>query len=186
MKFFNCTLEKVEKMCNSIMYVFEPRSYLDVPDDIVQFVEQELKPFGIMKCDYGITEDQLKDVKRDGLINYVKGTLRTRILNYMSQKDEYQKKGVTIPDDPRFSRALRFEKEIYQLLKMSKPVEQELSFLSDEERKGIGIDDKYIEFLADQDVFNVTKDSVVVEDAAVAEARKQKKGSPKSFADLEA
>ena len=187
MLFFNTTLEKIKKMCCSKSFVFDPRSYTEVDDNLSDFMEVALKDWGVVKCQHGITESELKELKRQGLINYVKGILRVRINNYLSEKEDFKRRGVQLPDDVRLVRALRHEKEIYALLNMERPIEQELSYLTEEQRKNMGIDDGRIEYLAEQGVFNVEPDKVVVEDAAKEAAKHQKKkGGLKSFSELAA
>jgi hypothetical protein len=165
MKMFNTTLEKVEKQFNSVMYVFLPGQETDVPDNMLQFIEPAMKDLGVVAMRPEMSAEELKEAKRQGLIAYVKGALRERIVNFIRQEDEFKKNGVTLEREPRFQRALRWEKEIMALLKMEKPIEEELSFLTHDQRKEIGIDDARIEHFAVSGVFNVKPSDITVEPA---------------------
>ena len=76
-----------------------------------------------------LIEEAFDAEKRKALLAYLGITLRERIVNFYAYQDDLRKKGATITADPRFDRALRWEKELRQVLSAEAPIEEELSFL---------------------------------------------------------
>jgi len=112
-----------------VVLVFKPQSYTEVPDDLANFVEEGLNTRGVFKAPLGMSEEAFDAEKRKALLAYLGITLRERIVNFYAYQDDLRKKGATITADPRFDRALRWEKELRQVLSAEAPIEEELSFL---------------------------------------------------------
>ncbi len=147
MKMFNASLERFKFQCDSIVFRFEPRSAIEVPDRLVEFVYNAHKHYGVFPIYPSMTQDDIKKAHREAMKSYLYGRIRDRILNYQSMVDDYKKRGVTIEKDARFERALRWDKEIRTYLNIEAPLEEELSFLTHEERLGVGIDDERIQHI---------------------------------------
>lgn len=131
MRLYNASLEKFKIQCNSFVLVFRPKEFTNCPDDIVNFAYEQVKDRGVFIVPPDVTEDsdEFKKRKRQALLSYLGITLRERIVNYYAMQDDFKRKGVTLQPDVQFSRALRWEKELRQLLENEAPIEEELSFL---------------------------------------------------------
>jgi len=163
MKFYNTSLETFDRMVDSRVFKFFPREYTEVPDQYVDMLYEQVKMWGCFPIRHGMTEEQIKKAKYDALKEYLNGALRIRIECYAMQKDQYNKMGITLQPDAREKRALRWREEIHRLLELESPIEEELSFLSSEDRKALGIDASNIKDVEDklkdipQDIFSVEK-----------------------------
>lgn len=131
MRFYTASLEKFKIQCNSIVLVFRPRQFTQVPDDLANFVMEQVKYRGVFSVPSDIAEDspEFEKRKRDSLLQYLGITLRERIVNYYAMQDDYKRRGVTLLPDAAFQRALRWEKELREMLQSQAPIEEELSFL---------------------------------------------------------
>lgn len=114
-------------------------SSIDVDENLVPFLESSFGHRGLFAYKSG--EDLKPQVWR-ALAKYREETLLNRIRYINSQRDDYKKKGVTLEESPLLKRSIRWEKEIVAKLKLEAPVETELSFLDESDRKRFGINDE--------------------------------------------
>lgn len=192
-KMVNASLDSFKLQCNSKVFKFEPRSSVKVPLDLVDFMMNQLRDKGVFPVYPTMTAEQVKSAERSALISYLNGALRERIINYYSQQDDYKKRGVTLQDDPRFKRALRWDKEIRAKLELESPIEEELSFLNADQRKSIGINDDNIKHQEDA-ALNIFDPDFILEsngyksqknDEVVEKPRRGRKPAPSSFKDTD-
>lgn len=160
-KMFNTSLEDFSIQCDSKFFQFNKRSSTMVDDHLVEFVYAQTKDRGVFPVYSSMTKDEIKKGARKALLCYLDATLRQRIRNYIAQQDDFKKKGITWSDDPRLTRAIRWEKEIVAMLEMEAPINEELSFLDAERRKSLGIDDSRIQSFEGEALFDA--DDILVE-----------------------
>lgn len=128
MKMYNVTLEPVKIQCASRVFRFEPKKSVEVPNELIPFMEEQGKELGVFTLRDGMSKEEAKNAALEALRNYLNGALRTRISNYYRYTDEMKKKGISLQPDVQFARALRWDKEIRDLLKIEQKVEKELSY----------------------------------------------------------
>lgn len=127
-KVYNASLEKYEIQIFSKMFVFNPRSYTEVPDTHSWPIAREHHTKGLIIVEDG---SDFKAKERQALISYLR-RLDERIRNYHSELDEFRRKGAHIEKKPEHLRAERWREEIIKRLEMTAPVVEELSFLNPE------------------------------------------------------
>ena len=156
MKMYNTSMEGFKCQCDSKVFVFKPRESTEVPESLTGFLYERYKDSGIFIILPEDTPLQVKKKARDALLSYLHGALRERIINFNAEADEARRRGATLPKSSLFERALRWDKEIRIKLEVEAPIERELSFLSEEERKKIGMVVPELEYI-DQNLFNPTR-----------------------------
>lgn len=137
----NATLENYETQCNSRHFTFPRRTVVEVPDQYAQPLLKQLKAKGvfIIPTTAPMGEDgkpvsgwdaekAKKDAEWDGLLQYKNGRLRARINNFIMQKDEFQKRGITLQPDPAYLQAVKWDEEISKHLNTYKPIREDLSY----------------------------------------------------------
>lgn len=188
MLMYNTSLETFDHQCNSIVFKFFPRQATNVPDDLKDFVYESLKARGVFPLIPGKTPEEIKKDARNAMISYLKGTIEERITNFIAQMDEFKKKGVTVDEDPRLTRAKRWKKELIAVLEMEAPIEEELSFLDDATREGLGITEKKYSHVPEGLLSSaITEEKKIVNEASAAkdlenlvtESLKPKLGRPR-------
>ena len=150
MKMYNTSLDTFKTQCDSRTYVFRPKEATEVRDDLALILEDRLKDYGVFVIR---PEDSLETIKkktRAALLAYRNGRLRERIGNFMARQDEERLRGATHVMNPAFDRALRWDKEITALLELEAPIEQELTFLNEEQRKKASLQEGTFTHLADK------------------------------------
>jgi len=176
-KMFNTSLEDFAIQCDSKFFQFNKRSSTLVDDHLVQFVYAQTKDRGVFPVYPSMTKDQVKKEARLALLSYLDATLRQRIRNYIAQQDDYKKKGITWTDDVRLTRAIRWEKEIVDMLEMEAPIHEELSFLSAKRREELGIKDDRVMDFEGESLFD-SDDILAENDLATPDVLKRKAGRP--------
>lgn len=132
-RMYTASLEKFKIQCNSIVFVFRPRTFTKIPNDLVPFILQQIANRGVFLVPDDVAEgsQEFNKRKREALLAYLGVWLRERIVNHLAQQDDFRRKGVTLLADARFERAIRWEKELRQELQSFAPIEEELSFLEE-------------------------------------------------------
>lgn len=128
---FNASLEKWEIQVNTKVYTFLPREITQVPEEVTPILEMEYAAKGIIAVYPG---DDFKAKERQALIAYLE-TINNRIQNYQSEFDEAKRRGVTMEAASAWTRAKRWKEEILTKLNMEAPLEEEKSFLAEEDMK---------------------------------------------------
>jgi len=146
-KMMNVTLENYKTQCDSHPVVFPKMgtykeiinadtgavleridlSVVEVPDRLASMLAGQMLHKGVFLVPENPAE--FEEAKREALIRYVNGRLKTRITNYLMQKDEYEKKGSTFQYTDGFEEALRWDKEIRHVLNQQRPIRETGSFL---------------------------------------------------------
>lgn len=145
-KMFNATLEDFEVQFSGRIYNFKARDFVEVPEmtrdfeEVPEYLEREYGNRGIFILRPG---DDFKTLERKALIRYLE-TLNERINNHQVKIDEMKAQGKTPPDFIHLKKALIWKKEIMAKLEMEAPLEVIPSFLDDEARKKLGIEDKNV------------------------------------------
>jgi len=146
-KMMNVTLENYRTQCDSQVFIFPKMgtykeiinastgevlerielNVVDVPERLVPFLVKQMHSKGV----FLVPEDpaQFDEAKRSALIRYLNGRLRTREVNYMRQKDEYEKMGATFQYPEAFEETIRWAKEIRHILNQQRPIRETGSFL---------------------------------------------------------
>jgi len=190
-KMFNVSLDRFRQQCDSLTFDFEPRSYVtmcgrpptkEIPERIAPLLYELTKDQGVFIVHPGMEEKDIKAQERQALLRYLGGALHERIKNYISEEDDFKRKGVTLKRNKHFENALRYQKEIREMLEMEAPIEEELSFFDAERRKALGVDGRNIQHVA-SGLFD--PDTVVVTDTQTEfEKSEPKKPAPTSFKDV--
>lgn len=110
--------------------------WVEVPDNLAPFLYNQFNLRGLMMASARVGTAEFKKAHREALIKYLGIYLRERIVNFMAFEDEMRRKGARIIPDPRFERALRWEKELRELLNKDAPIEEELSFYESKRVEG--------------------------------------------------
>ncbi len=148
MKMFNATLEEFIEQCDSKVFRFKPYEATEVDDYLVQHMYKKTREKGIFILDPRFSKDQLKKAVREAQIEYLEGTLRKRIRNYLSQKDDYKKAGVTLEDAPELKEAMKWDKELRTLLEKEAPLRVIKSF------KDFDLEESLSVSVSDPELFN--------------------------------
>lgn len=133
MQMMNASLEDVKTQCDSQVFRFKAREKIEVPQHLSKFLLDQLSKKGIF-----IVPDKPEDFEKAhyaALRNYLNGTLKIRIQNYLHEQDEFKKKGVTLQPSKDFERALRHQKELTEILNEKAPDTVELSYLDMKDMK---------------------------------------------------
>lgn len=177
-KMYNTSPEDFNIQCDSKFFIFKKRASTLVDDTLVPFIVAQTKDQGVFPIYPSMTKDEIKKGARTALLCYLEATLRQRIRNYIAQQDDYKKKGVTWAEDVRLTRALRWEKEIIEMLEMEAPINEEISLLSAERRKALGITDERISHFEGEALFD-SDEILIANDLASPEVLKRAVGRPK-------
>jgi hypothetical protein len=176
---YNPTLQKLKWTCASRVYEFDPDSYQMVEYDHIVYLKEQMWQWGLFVMERG---QDFKEARRQALIKYLTGGLQQIINGWESYKDDYRKRGIEIEDPPKLKEAKRWKKELEFHLEKEAPIEERLSFLSDEERKQIGIEEKCaIRKSEEPNIFSALEEIKVVEDVVPQAIRDRAKRAPKSF-----
>jgi len=165
---YNTSMEKYRIQCCSQVFTFEPRAVTEVPDAFVTYLYKDYKKNGIFPIYPSDTPEMLKIKSKEALLAYRDGVLRERITNYYSQADEFKKRGITLEENKHFKTAKRWNSEIMQFLNIEEPIDEELSFLTDEQRKQTGEEKKLV--FMDQNISDPKKIKAAVK-ATTAQER---------------
>ena len=191
-KLYNASLESFAVMSESRYFKFEPRSYTECDDMYLKFLLEKVERWGVFQVKEGMvgTDGNFTEAGKQASFNalkaYIRGALATRIQNYISQKDMYTKMGVTLPTIPAERRAMKWDAEIRKILDIHAPLEEELSFLTEDDKLVLGIEDPNAkEKVANihQDVFSREKLATAKEVEREIPVKKSKK--IESFENLE-
>ncbi|OQA61431.1 MAG: hypothetical protein BWY41_00111 [Candidatus Atribacteria bacterium ADurb.Bin276] len=146
-KMMNVTLETYKTQCDSYPFIFPkmgtykevkdevtgeivekiPLNIVEVPDRLAPLLYEQMKSKGVFIIPDN--PEEFEEAKRQAMINYLNGRLKTRISNHLMQKDEYERKGSTFQFTETFNEALRWDKEIRHVLNQQKPMRESGSFL---------------------------------------------------------
>lgn len=146
-KMMNVTLENYKTQCDSYPVVFPKMgtykeiinadtgavlerielNVVEVPDRLAPMLAEQMQHKGVFLVPENPAD--FEEAKREALIRYVNGRLKTRITNYLMQKDEYEKKGSTFQYTDGFEESLRWDKEIRHVLNQQRPIRETGSFL---------------------------------------------------------
>lgn len=134
MQMMNASLEDVKTQCNSRVFNFRKRETINnVPSELAPMLYEQLKNKGIFIVPEN--PDDFDKARYNALRLYLKGTLKLRIQNYLLQYDEFKKRGVTLPEEPHYQQALKWQTELSKLLDEKAPVVENLSFDDYEKEK---------------------------------------------------
>lgn len=146
-KMMNVTLENYRTQCDSHPFIFPKMgtykeiineqtgvvlekvdlSIVEVPDRLAPLLAEQMQTKGVFLIP--ANPEDFEEAKRQSLISYLNGRLKTRLANYLMQKDEYEKKGSTFQYTEGFNEAIRWDKEIRFLLNQQRPIRETGSFL---------------------------------------------------------
>lgn len=136
----NVTLETYETQCDSYPFVFPKMATVEVADRLAPLLYQQLKSKGVFIIPDN--DSEFEEAKRQAMINYLNGRLKTRIENHLMQKDEYERKGATFQYTDSFNEAIRWDKEIREILNRHKPIRESGSFFDYFERDANAIQEE--------------------------------------------
>lgn len=125
-RIFNPTLENLDVQCNSRLFRFKAREFLEIPEQYADMIIESWKHRGLFEFRNG---DDFKSKERDGLIAFVQNTINDRIRNYTSWMDDMKKRGITLEEPAKLKQAKDARKQIIKLLEMTEPIEKVLSYL---------------------------------------------------------
>jgi hypothetical protein len=143
---------------------------------------------GLIVLEYGM---DFKAAERKALEGYLKGVIFERLRNYEAMFDESKKKGVTldVSDYPDYARAKRWKKEIKAKLNMEDEHRDELSFISDDDRKKLGITDERVKQFKEKKIdFDIAQAKVMEaseEGMVIKKKPGRKRKEVESFADTD-
>lgn len=146
-KMMNVTLENYKTQCDSRVFIFpkmgtykevinadtgavlekKDLSIVDVPERLAPLLAEQMMTKGVFLIPENPNE--FEEAKRQALIRYVNGRLKTRITNFVMQKDEYERRGSTFQFSDEFEEAIRWDKEIRHVLNQQRPIRESGSFL---------------------------------------------------------
>lgn len=126
----NTSLEKFRVQVDSKVFSFKPNGSVMVPYDLVMEVYERTKDYGTCPIYKNMSDEEIAQTIREARLNYLNGVIRERLANFTAQADEFKKRGVTLPEDPLFTRTMRWKKELETLLNQDAPIVEELSFSS--------------------------------------------------------
>lgn len=145
MRFYNVTLEEKNWSCDSVQYNLKPRKIVTMKDEHGWLAKEQLKYDGIVCLDGINSDDEFKTAEREALIQYLKGNLKLRIAYFNAYYEDARKAGIQIgKDDPLYLRLNRWSTELIKKLEQEAPMEVELSYLTSDERKSMGITERGI------------------------------------------
>lgn len=127
---FNATLEKHMFQIHSQPLIFEPCSYLDVPDVLIRDLVRMKPGYGLVVC-YGDEDFDFEKAKRQALLDYIgpSGRLGKRIKHYKEEKEWMLKYKQFYNEEPfEFKKAVSFDKEIRNLLNEQQIIDEIPSF----------------------------------------------------------
>lgn len=145
MRFYNVTLEEKNWSCDSVQYNLKPRKIVTMKDEHGWLAKEQLKYDGIVCLDGINSDDEFKTAEREALIQYLKGNIKLRIAYFNAYYEDARKAGIQIQkDDPLYTRLNRWSAELMEKLEQQAPMEIELSYLTSDDRKSMGITDRGI------------------------------------------
>lgn len=134
---YNATLERYRITIDSKGFVFEPNSFTDVPDDLINYNGQPgllvrdyvNNGWGLMVC-YADEDFDFEQEKRDTLIKYISegGRLFRRLLNFQRAKEEAERRGEMYIEPPLYTQSKKWDEELRELLNAKRPILEEKSF----------------------------------------------------------
>lgn len=147
-KMMNVTLENYRTQCDSRVFKFPKMgtfkevinadtgavleridlSVVDVPDRLAPLLAEQMINKGVFLVPEN--PEDFPEAKRQALLRYLNGRLKSRISGFIMQKDEYERMGSTFQFKEEFEEAIRWDKEIRHVLNKERPIRESGSFLA--------------------------------------------------------
>lgn len=130
---FNATLERIREQVNSRVFVWEPNSACEVPDELIKTPKVQKffsQGHGMFIC-YDNDEDfDFEKERRAALTKYIRegGLLHRQIRDFNKRKEEDIKRGMTWVDPPRFVQLKKWYEDLKEMLGHEEKIEGYTSF----------------------------------------------------------
>lgn len=138
--FFNATHESFKIQCDSKIFVFKGRSITSIPNDLAEFVFEQVKERGVFPILASDNKNTIKQKEVNALKHFKEaGHLSQRIAYYNSYYDAMKAAGKTVDHSRHFKDALRHDKELALYLNIHDVPQETTSYLTKEQREAAGI-----------------------------------------------